>query len=59
MTVTVPTTPMTPRWPLVGRHQELDVLARAMAEPACAAAVVVGPAGVGKTRLATELLGGV
>jgi DNA-binding CsgD family transcriptional regulator/tetratricopeptide (TPR) repeat protein len=56
MTATVPTTPTTPRWPLVGRHQELDVLERAVADPACAAAVVVGPAGVGKTRVAVELL---
>src|SRR4051794_22067184 len=56
MTATVPATPLLQRWPLVGRHHELDVLKDAIAEPSCVAAVIAGPAGVGKTRLASELL---
>jgi DNA-binding CsgD family transcriptional regulator len=34
----------------------MDLLERAIADPACAIAVVVGAPGVGKTRLAVELL---
>ena len=56
MTMAGPALPLLPRWPLVGRHEELDALERAIDEPGCGAAVIAGPAGVGKTRLATELL---
>lgn len=41
------------RWPLQGRQSELRQIHRVVAEPA-AALVLVGPPGVGKTRLATE-----
>lgn len=43
------------RWPLRGRQSELRHLQRVVAEPA-GALVLVGPPGVGKTRLATEAL---
>jgi DNA-binding CsgD family transcriptional regulator/tetratricopeptide (TPR) repeat protein len=42
------------RWPLVGRWSELDVCAQA-ASGAADGVVLVGDAGVGKTRLADEL----
>src|SRR6266568_4002851 len=45
--------------PLVGRAEELKVLhdafASSVAERACRLVTVVGPAGIGKSRLATEL----
>ena len=47
--------------PTVGRERELNLLAQACAdsaaEPAAAAAVVIGEAGVGKSRLRHELVG--
>jgi DNA-binding CsgD family transcriptional regulator len=41
-------------WPLVGRAEELHVIADATASPVYRGAAIVGPAGVGKTRLAHE-----
>lgn len=43
-------------WPLVGRADELRYLSEALAEPEVTGAVLVGPAGVGKTRLAHEAI---
>jgi DNA-binding NarL/FixJ family response regulator len=43
-------------WPLVGRGQELTRIAAAIHRPLPAGVVLVGAAGVGKTRLATEAL---
>jgi DNA-binding CsgD family transcriptional regulator len=43
-------------WPLVGRDRELGRIATAMDRPPPAGAVLVGAAGVGKTRLAMEAL---
>lgn len=45
------------RWPLVGREQELDSFAAALADRECRGFVVGGSAGVGKSRLAEECLG--
>ncbi|MGH8899741.1 MAG: LuxR C-terminal-related transcriptional regulator [Egibacteraceae bacterium] len=44
-------------WPLVGRQEVLRRIAEAMRRPGAAGVVLVGAAGVGKTRLATEALG--
>ncbi|MGH8905023.1 MAG: LuxR C-terminal-related transcriptional regulator [Egibacteraceae bacterium] len=43
-------------WPLVGRREVLRRIAGAMRRPGCAGVVLVGAAGVGKTRLAVEAL---
>ena len=43
-------------WPLIGRGSELDRVAGALARPECSGVVLIGPGGVGKTRLATECL---
>jgi len=40
--------------PFVGRSQELDLLAHYLADPACRLITLVGPGGIGKTRLALE-----
>lgn len=45
-----------PRWPLVGRSTELEIIAQHRAEHRRPAAVVIGACGVGKTRLAQEAL---
>jgi DNA-binding CsgD family transcriptional regulator len=50
----VPTAPPN-EWPLVGRSEELEVLASALDDPRCSGVVLTGPAGVGKTRLANEV----
>src|SRR5581483_4006100 len=42
-------------WPLVGRVDELDLISRQRSQDSCAV-VIAGAAGVGKTRLARELL---
>ncbi len=44
------------RWGLVGRDDELELLRAALADTATRGAVLSGAAGVGKTRLASELL---
>ncbi|MBV9334673.1 MAG: ATP-binding protein, partial [Solirubrobacterales bacterium] len=43
------------QWPLVGRAGELELIARARSEGA-SGVVLVGAAGVGKSRLAREAL---
>ncbi len=43
-------------WPLVGRERELTRLRELLADPASAGAILSGPQGVGKTRLALEFL---
>jgi DNA-binding NarL/FixJ family response regulator len=42
-------------WPLVGRDAELQQIAAARNDSNCPAAVIVAPAGVGKSRLAREV----
>jgi DNA-binding CsgD family transcriptional regulator len=41
-------------WPLIGRERELGAIAAARTDLGCHAAVVLGDAGVGKSRLARE-----
>jgi DNA-binding CsgD family transcriptional regulator len=41
-------------WSLVGRASEMAQVAAARADPACPGAVIIAPAGVGKSRLARE-----
>jgi predicted ATPase len=40
--------------PFIGREQELAELGRLMAEPECRCLTLVGPGGIGKTRLAVQ-----
>ena len=47
---------MADKWPLVGRRDELESIAKALAEGSVHALVLAGSEGVGKTRLATEAL---
>jgi DNA-binding CsgD family transcriptional regulator len=47
---------MIDRWPLVGRSAELASISHAVGDPSVRSVVLVGPAGVGKTRLASESL---
>jgi DNA-binding CsgD family transcriptional regulator len=42
------------QWPLMGRGAELAQITAARSDPECRGIVVVGPAGVGKSRLARE-----
>lgn len=44
----------TPFTPFIGRSQELDDLAALLANPECRLVTLVGPGGVGKTRLARQ-----
>lgn len=44
-----------PSAPLVGRERELEALLAQLAKPECRLLAIVGPGGVGKTRLALEL----
>lgn len=44
------------QWPLVGRVDELSRLEALLADPTAGGVLLVGPAGVGKTRLAHECL---
>ena len=43
--------------PFVGREAELAELADLLADPACRLITIVGPGGIGKTRLAIQLAG--
>ncbi|WP_235433662.1 AAA family ATPase [Protofrankia coriariae] len=43
-------------WPLIGRDTELDALTHALTGAAPHSVIIVGPAGVGKTRLAREAM---
>jgi DNA-binding CsgD family transcriptional regulator len=45
------------RWPLTGREGELRLVGEALAGGAAGGVVIAGPAGVGKTRLATAAAG--
>ncbi|MFD6824858.1 AAA family ATPase [Streptomyces sp. NPDC060085] len=45
-----------PRWPLVAREQELNAFCNALRSRRSRGFMVVGPAGVGKSRLAEECL---
>ncbi|MDQ1361183.1 MAG: hypothetical protein QOJ44_1560, partial [Acidimicrobiaceae bacterium] len=42
-------------WPIVGRTRELTALAEGIDDASCSGVVLIGPAGVGKTRLAREV----
>ena len=44
------------QWPLVGRHDELDLFSTTLADPRAHGFVIHGPAGVGKTRLSDQCL---
>jgi len=54
-TAAAPDPPAWP-WPLTGRTAELELLGDRTRDTSCAGVVLVGPAGVGKTRLAEEAL---
>jgi DNA-binding CsgD family transcriptional regulator len=44
------------QWPLVGRHDELDLFTSTLADPRAHGFVIHGSAGVGKTRLSDQCL---
>jgi predicted ATPase len=44
----------TPPTPLIGRESELVQIAKLLADPACRLLTLVGPGGIGKTRLALQ-----
>ncbi|NTU85251.1 MAG: AAA family ATPase, partial [Chloroflexales bacterium] len=44
----------TPSLPFLGREEELAAIADALADPACRILTLVGPGGMGKTRLAVQ-----
>ncbi len=46
-----------PPTPFVGRQSELAEIAAALADPACRLLTLVGPGGIGKTRLAIQAAG--
>ena len=48
--------PVPGEWPLVGRGEEVELLRRLRGSPPRASAVIRGPAGVGKSRLARAVL---
>jgi DNA-binding NarL/FixJ family response regulator len=58
VSVSAPLTPAPPAasWPFVARGEQLDRLATALVDGAADVVHLVGPSGVGKTRLATALL---
>ncbi len=43
-------------WPLVGRAKEMRLIESAMSDPTTSGAVICGPSGVGKSRVAREAL---
>lgn len=43
-------------WPLLGRELEIARIAAALEDNSCGGVLLIGPAGVGKTRLATHFL---
>ncbi|MBN1963588.1 MAG: AAA family ATPase, partial [Anaerolineae bacterium] len=43
-----------PATPFIGRRDELAEIARLLADPACRLLTLVGPGGIGKTRLALQ-----
>jgi predicted ATPase/transcriptional regulator with XRE-family HTH domain len=47
-----------PPTPLIGREPELAALARLLGDPQCRLLTLVGPGGIGKTRLAIEAAAG-
>ena len=51
-----PVAPLPLQWPLVGRHEELDLFAASLDDPRSHGFVIHGDAGVGKTRLADQCL---
>jgi DNA-binding CsgD family transcriptional regulator len=51
---TNPTVPL--QWPLVGRHEEIELFAATLADPRAHGFVIHGAAGVGKTRLADQCM---
>lgn len=53
----VPTSLPRPALPLIGRDGEIEVLRDLFAQPACRLVTIVGPGGVGKTRLAVHVAG--
>ena len=44
------------QWPLIGRHEHIELFESTLADPRAHGFVVHGPAGVGKTRLGDECL---
>ncbi len=44
------------QWPLVGRHEELELFSETLSDPRAHGFVIHGAAGVGKTRLADQCL---
>ncbi|MGD0448415.1 MAG: LuxR C-terminal-related transcriptional regulator [Candidatus Dormibacteria bacterium] len=52
----MPSTSSRSPWPLVGRHEELALLARELERPASCGVIIAGAPGVGKTRLRGEAL---
>src|SRR5512139_3130884 len=44
--------------PLIGRQREMDELPRLLRDPRCRLLTLVGPGGIGKTRLALEVAAG-
>ena len=48
-------TALVDRWPLVGRWDELETFDHILRERTSDGVLLLGPAGVGKTRLADEL----